>query len=136
VLVVLVAIPQMAMQQLLATLVEMHRLVRITQVVAVVEPTEWAVPAHRMAQVPLVAQAVQEKFQTSLVRILLMQVVELVASSNRVLVVQAVLVAVAQVEQTQWLRVWVQMVLAAAVAAAVCKTVCTDKAREAETVSS
>jgi hypothetical protein len=124
------------MPQLLATLVEMHHLVLITQVAAVVEPTEWAVPVHRMDQVPLVAQAVQEKFQTSLVRIPHMQVVELVASSNRVLVVQAALVAVAQVEQTRWLRVWVQMVLAAAVAAAVCKTVCTDKAREAETVSS
>jgi len=134
VLVVLVAIPQMAMPRLLVTLAEMHHLVRITQVVAVVEPTASAVPVHRMGQVPLVAQGEQGKFQTSLVRILLMQVVELVASSNRVLVVQAALVAVAQVEQTQWLRVWVQMVLAAAVAAAVCKTVCTDKAREAETV--
>jgi hypothetical protein len=40
-----------------------------------------------MGQVPLVAQAVQEKFQPSLVRIPLMQGVELVASSNRVLVV-------------------------------------------------
>jgi hypothetical protein len=134
VLVVLVAIPQMAMPQLLATLAEMHHLVRITQVAAVVEPTESAVPVHRMDQVPLVAQGEQEKFQTSLVRILLMQVVELAASSNRVLAVQAALVAVAQVEQTQWLQVWVQMVLAAVVAVAVCKTVCTDKAREAETV--
>ena len=131
----LVAIPQMAMPQLLATLVEMHHLVRITQVVAVVEPTASAVPVHRMGQVPLVAQGEQEKFQTSLVRIPLMQVVELVVSTNRVLAVQAALVAVAQVEQTQWLQVWVQMVLAAAVAAAECKTVCTDKARAAETVS-
>jgi hypothetical protein len=133
-LVVLVAIPQMAMPQLLATLVEMHRLVRITQVVAVVEPTASAVPAHRMAQVPLVVQGEQEKFQTSLVRILLMQVVELAASTNRVLAVQVALVAVAQEEQTQWLRVWVQMVLAAVAVAAECKTVCTDKARAVETV--
>jgi hypothetical protein len=87
VLVVLVAIPQMAMQLLLATLVEMPHPVRITQVVAVVEPTASAVPVHRMDQVPLVAQAVQEKFQASLVRIPHMQGVELVASSNRVLVV-------------------------------------------------
>jgi hypothetical protein len=87
VLAVLVAIPQMAMPRLLVTLAEMHHLVRITPVAAVVEPMASAVPVHRMGQVPLVAQAVQEKFQPSLVRIPLMQGVELVASSNRVLVV-------------------------------------------------
>jgi hypothetical protein len=89
VLVVLVAIPQMAMPRLLVTLAEMHHLVlvRITPVAAVVEPMASAVPVHRMGQVPLVAQAVQEKFQPSLVRIPLMQGVELVASTNRVLVV-------------------------------------------------
>jgi hypothetical protein len=87
VLAVLVAIPQMAMPRLLVTLAEMHHLVRITPVAAVVEPMASAVPVHRMGQVPLVARAVQEKFQPSLVRIPLMQGVELVASSNRVLVV-------------------------------------------------
>jgi hypothetical protein len=85
VLVVLVVIPQMAMSQPLAMLAEMHHLVRITQVVAVVEPTASAVPVHRMGQVPLVAQGEQEKFQTLLVRIPHTQVAELVASSNRVL---------------------------------------------------
>jgi hypothetical protein len=87
VLAVLVAIPQMAMPRLLVTLAEMHHLVRITPVAAVVEPMASAVPVHLMGQVPLVAQAVQEKFQPSLVRIPLMQGVELVASTNRVLVV-------------------------------------------------
>ena len=88
-----------------------RELLRITPVAAEVEPMASAVPVHRMGQVPLVAQAVQEKFQTSLVRIPHMQVVELVASSNRVLVVQAALVAVAQVEPHRM----VQAVVAVAV---------------------
>jgi hypothetical protein len=134
VLVVLVAIPQMAMPRLLVTLAEMHHLVRITPVVAVVEPTALAVTVHQMGQVRLVAQGEQEKFQTLLVRIPHMQVAELVASSNRVLEVQAAPVAVVQAAPMQWLQVWAQTVLVAAVAAVEYKTVCTDKAREVETV--
>ena len=89
------------MQRHLVTQVGMHRLVRITQVAAVVVPAAVAVPVRQTIWVQLVVLEELEKSPTSQVQTSPMQVAVPVGSSSRERVAVAALVVAVRVARVQ-----------------------------------